>query len=93
VVLFDADYPYPKVYSDFCYQKSIRAILSGGVLEMGDRVAQKYYSTRRLAFPERILLYFTPLIPLIVFSLHQVLYKYYQSSFWHRGSHLGSWPQ
>ena len=37
--LFDADYPYPKVYSDFCYQKSIWAILSEVLLEMGDWVA------------------------------------------------------
>ena len=28
MVLFDADYPYPKVYSDFCYQKSIQSSIS-----------------------------------------------------------------
>ncbi len=39
MVLFDADYPYPKVYSDFCYQKSIRAILSRVLLETDDWVA------------------------------------------------------
>ena len=38
-VRFVADYPYPKVYSDFCYQKSIRAILSGFLLETDDWVA------------------------------------------------------
>ena len=43
MVLFDADYPYPKVYSDFCYQKSIRAILSGVLLEVGDWMAHWYY--------------------------------------------------
>lgn len=42
MVLFDTD--YPKVYSDFCYQKSIWAILSGGLLEMDDWVAYKYYT-------------------------------------------------
>ena len=47
MVLFDADYPYPKVYSDFCYQKSIRAILSGGLLEIDDWVVCKYYSMIR----------------------------------------------
>lgn len=44
MVLFDADYPYPKVYSDFCYQKSIRAILSEVLLEMDDWVVYKYYT-------------------------------------------------
>ena len=39
LVLFDADYPYPKVYSDFCYQKSIQAILSRVLLEMHNWVA------------------------------------------------------
>ena len=44
MVLFDADYPYPKVYSDFCYQKSIQAILSVVLLEMGDWVVSNYYN-------------------------------------------------
>jgi len=51
VVLFDADYPYPKVYSDFCYQKSIWAILSGVLLEMDDWVAYEYYSIYKLNYP------------------------------------------
>lgn len=44
MVLFDTDYPYPKVYSDFCYQKSIWAVLSWVLLEMGDWVVYKYYT-------------------------------------------------
>lgn len=32
MVLLDADCPYPKAYSDFCYQKYIWAILSGVML-------------------------------------------------------------
>lgn len=44
MVLFDTDYPYPKVYSDFCYQKSIWAILSRVLLEMDDWVVYKYYT-------------------------------------------------
>ena len=40
MVLFDTDYPYPKVYSDFCYQKSIQAILSGVLLEMDDEIKE-----------------------------------------------------
>ena len=51
MVLFDADYPYPKVYSDFCYQKSIRAILSGVLLETDDWVAYEYYSIYKLNYP------------------------------------------
>ena len=42
LISIDADYPYPKVYkvySDFCYQKSIWAILSGVLLERDDQVA------------------------------------------------------
>lgn len=35
--LFDTD--YSKVYSDFCYQKSIQAILSRVLLEVDDGVA------------------------------------------------------
>ena len=34
VALFGTDYLYPKAYSDFCYQKSIQAILSGILLKM-----------------------------------------------------------
>lgn len=47
MVLFDADYPYPKVYSDFCYQKSIQAILSRVLLETDELVAWKYYNTNK----------------------------------------------
>ena len=54
MVLFDADYPYPKVYSDFCYQKSIRAILSGVLLEKGDWVAYEYYSIIHGYFPVKM---------------------------------------
>ncbi len=54
MVLFDADYPYPKVYSDFCYQKSIQAILSGVLLEKGDWVVQEYYSIHKDDFPGKI---------------------------------------
>lgn len=68
MVLFDADYPYPKVYSDFCYQKSIQAILSGVLLEVDDWMVWKYYNTiplkmlsqssfsivRTRSFPERM---------------------------------------
>ena len=54
MVLFDADYPYPKVYPDFCYQKSIRAVLSGGLLEMGNWVAYEYYSIVSLDFPDHL---------------------------------------
>ena len=45
MVLFDTDYPYPKVYSDFCYQKSIQAILSWVLFEADELVAWKYYNT------------------------------------------------
>ena len=51
MVLFDTDYPYPKVYSDFCYQKSIWAILSRVLLETDEWVAWKYYNT----IPQKIL--------------------------------------
>ena len=54
MVLFDADYPYPKVYSDFCYQKSIRAILSGVLLETDDWVAYEYYSISNDIFVEQL---------------------------------------
>ena len=53
MVLFDADYPYPKVYSDFCYQKSIQAILSRVLLEVDDRMAYKYYSIFIVTFPDK----------------------------------------
>lgn len=52
MVLFDTDYPYPKVYSDFCYQKSIQAILSRVLLEMHDWVAYKYYNIVLSDFPD-----------------------------------------
>ena len=54
MVLFDADYPYPKVYSEFCYQKSIWAIISEALLEIGDRVVQEYYSIHKDDFPGKI---------------------------------------
>ena len=57
MVLFDADYPYPKVYSDFCYQKSIRAILSGVLLATD----YKYYSIFVAAFPEKSLAFYLAL--------------------------------
>ena len=53
MVLFDADYPYPKVNSDFCYPKSIRAILSGVLLEIGNWVVHKYYNIFVLFFQTR----------------------------------------
>ena len=58
MVLFDADYPYPKVYSDFCYQKSIQAILSRVLLEVDDRMAYKYYSIFIVPFPEKSLAFY-----------------------------------
>ena len=63
MVLFDADYPYPKVYSDFCYQKSIQAILSRVLLEVDDRMAYKYYSIFIVPFPEKSLAFYLALIP------------------------------
>lgn len=54
MVLFDADYPYPKVYSDFCYQKSIQAILSRVLLETGDWVVYKYYNIIHGYFPVKM---------------------------------------
>ena len=52
MILFDADYLYPKVYSGFCYQKSIWAILSEVLLETDDWVVQEYYSMYKDIFPE-----------------------------------------
>ena len=63
MVLFDADYPYPKVYSDFCYQKSIQAILSRVLLEVDDRMAYKYYSIFIVPFPEKSLAFYLALSP------------------------------
>ena len=61
MVLFDADYPYPKVYSDFCYQKSILAILSRVLLEVDDQMAYKYYSIFIVPFPEKSLAFYLAL--------------------------------
>lgn len=61
MVLFDADYPYPKVYSDFCYQKSIQVILSGVLLATDDWLAYKYYSIFIVAFPEKSLAFYLAL--------------------------------
>ena len=58
MVLFDADYPYPKVYSDFCYQKSIQAILSRVLLEVDNWMAYKYYSIFIVPFPEKSLAFY-----------------------------------
>ena len=52
MVLFDADYPYPKVYSDFCYQKSITRIISPVTLDATVQVAWMYYSTHKDDFPD-----------------------------------------
>lgn len=61
MVLFDADYPYPKVYSDFCYQKSIQVILSGVLLAADDWMAHKHYSIFIAAFPEKSLIFYLTL--------------------------------
>lgn len=86
MVLFDADYPYPKVYSDFCYQKSIQAILSGGLLEIGDLVAYGYYSIIQSVFPAQCLYFGTEKLKvkmefllnlfLLVHSLSQQAFAY-----------------
>ena len=60
MILFDTDYPYPKVYSDFCYQKSIQAILSRVLLETDEWVACKYYSTTYNNFPDETSVFPTP---------------------------------
>ena len=54
MVLFDTDYPYPKVSSDFCYQKSISPIISPVTIDDTVQVAWIYYSIRNDEFPDGV---------------------------------------
>lgn len=63
MVLIDADYPYPKVYLDFYYQKYIQTTFSWVLLKVDDWITYKHYSIFIVLFPEKSLAFYLALSP------------------------------